>query len=66
MIKTKLIIVSLASSLAAALTCGTARADHETGLEASIRPGYGSAGSSSPVVYAPSSGARLSTAPDAI
>ena len=57
-------LVALALTTAATLCCtSAAHASNDTGLEMGLRPAYGSAGSSSPVAYAPDAGVRLSGDP---
>ena len=59
-------LLTAASLLAFTATASSARAENDDGLEIMLRPAFGSAGSGSPVVYSPDSGARLSGDPGKI
>jgi hypothetical protein len=56
-------LLTLASAATALAVAPGARAENDDGVELMLRPAYGSAGGSSPVVYSPDPGARLSTDP---
>jgi hypothetical protein len=59
-------LLGAACALASVATSSAAHAENDDGLELMVRPAIGSAGSGSPVVYAPDSGARLGGDPGKI
>lgn len=62
----KQIFVSVPALALTLFASGMAHASNDDGLEITLRPSFGSAGSKSPVVYNPDSGARLSSPPGKI
>jgi hypothetical protein len=59
-------LFAAASAATAFASAPLAHADNDDGFEAMLRPAYGSAGGSSPVVYSPDPGASLAAGPGSI